>query len=207
MKTVRFTQVVERAGKPTVHVSWLPPEKDPALKRALADHRVMTVHQQLRGGKKDHGVVGLERGGPVQVLVFPKSLRRFRDRKVVGIDYRLLPAPSDAPELSSAAHLEPVKGAKRAGKASVIALPSPPAAKKPAAEPKPRPAAKPKPAPATRTASRKKPGRRVAAPPEPAPPSRDDLLVVIRRAAADLKAGRAVPAYERLRTVLESEPR
>jgi hypothetical protein len=72
------------------------------LKKALKHHRVLTVHRRLRGAKKDFGVVGLEPARNAQFLVFPKSLRSFADRRVVGIDYDLLadaisvvPAPKE----------------------------------------------------------------------------------------------------------------
>jgi hypothetical protein len=87
MKTVRFTNVVERVGAPQLYLPWVPPEKDHVLRRALREQRVMTVHQTMRGTHKDYGTVGLHRGGESQFLVFPRSLRDFAAHRVVGIDY------------------------------------------------------------------------------------------------------------------------
>lgn len=90
--TARFRQMVERCGRPDVHLSLVAPAKDRVL-RGLADqNRVMTVWQAHRGGT-DHGVVGLFPEDGVQFLVFEKSLRAFANKRIVGIDYGLLDQP------------------------------------------------------------------------------------------------------------------
>jgi hypothetical protein len=94
MKTARFTEVVAAAGRPAMWTSWTEPDKDKSFMRASREHRVMCVHQQVRGGKKDSGVVGLFRDEHTQFLVFPKSVGRFRERKIVGIDYDLVEQPN-----------------------------------------------------------------------------------------------------------------
>jgi hypothetical protein len=90
MKTARFGTVVTKCGKPVPHLSWVALEQDRELKAALAANRVMTIHQIARGGKKDFGMVGFSKGPQTQLLIFPKSLRRFDDRRIVAIDYDLL---------------------------------------------------------------------------------------------------------------------
>jgi hypothetical protein len=87
--TVRFAELVKRGGAPEVHLSWVAPAKDPELQRALKQHRLVTLHQHARG-PRDFGVVGFEPGRDAQFLVFPKSLRAFAGRKVIGIKYELL---------------------------------------------------------------------------------------------------------------------
>jgi hypothetical protein len=94
MSTVRFSKVVEAAGKPTVHVLWVSPEKDPILKKAIDGERVMTVHQGLPNGKADFGTVGFEKGVPGQTLIFPKSLKSFADKQVTGVKYDLFEWPT-----------------------------------------------------------------------------------------------------------------
>src|SRR4051794_22542152 len=89
-KTARFSEVVARSGKPEVHLTWTEPTSDRVLQSALKQSRVLTVHQQTRGSKKDFGVVGLEPAPGTQFLIFPRSLRRFAGRRVVGINYELL---------------------------------------------------------------------------------------------------------------------
>jgi hypothetical protein len=89
MRTARFKELVARCGHPEIHLSWSLPTKDRVLQRAVAQKRLLTVHQEGRGSKKDYAVVGLHPGKFVQYLVFPKSLHRFADRKIVGIDYGL----------------------------------------------------------------------------------------------------------------------
>ena len=189
MQTARFTAVVARAGRPQVHPLWLAPDKDPELKRAVRDCRVMTIHQALRGSKKDHGSVGLHQDGSAstQVLVFPKSLRRFGDRRIVGVDYKLIvepkvknPAPPPPPmrKFVPPPPLAPV---------AVIPKPLPKPAPKPAPPPAPAPKMKSPP-----------PAAKLLPPRRPAPATRDELLSEIRRAVRELKTGKAVAAYERL---------
>jgi hypothetical protein len=195
MKTTRFTELVGIAGRPQVHPLWLAPDKDPALKRAVRDCRVMTIHQNLHGTKKDYGTVGLHLEGSTQVLVFPKSLRRFGDRHIVGIDYKLIvhPEPKDpAPPPKP-------KADKRATAARKPLLES-------AAEPTNRPG---------RTAQRKETrgaGASAGAERQPhpkaeaaAPLTREELLAEIRRAVRELKAGKAVAAYERLAAISDGK--
>jgi hypothetical protein len=106
METAHFSKVVEIAGRPVVHVLWIDPDKDPILKKAIKAEKVMTVHQGLTNGKADFGTVGFEKGVSGQILIFPKSIKRFADRRVTGVKYDLLdsatvpkgqPAPKSAP--------------------------------------------------------------------------------------------------------------
>ena len=90
MKTARFGTVIAKCGKPVPHLAWVDVEKDRELKSALGANRVMTIHQIARGGHKDFGTVGLSKGPHTQILLFPKSLRRFNDRRIVAIDYDLV---------------------------------------------------------------------------------------------------------------------
>ena len=95
MKSARFAAVVERSGKPDVHLLLVAPEKDAPLQQAIKANRVMTLHQT---GKADFGVVGFEKGVAGQILVFPKSLKSFAGLRIVGVKYDLL---QDAPEPKS----------------------------------------------------------------------------------------------------------
>ena len=94
MSTVRFSKIVEAAGKPIVHVLWVDPEKDPILKKAIEAERVMTVRQGSPDGKADYGLVGFEKGVSGQILIFPRSLKRFADQRVTGVKYELFEWPT-----------------------------------------------------------------------------------------------------------------
>src|SRR3954471_3738578 len=96
MKTAKFSEVVKKCGEPAIYLAWVDPARDKTFKRALSEHRVMTLHQELHGGKKDFGSVGFLKDRHAQLLVFPKSLRRFFERKVIAIDYALI--AKDPPE-------------------------------------------------------------------------------------------------------------
>jgi hypothetical protein len=104
METVRFSKIVEAAGRPVVHVLWIDPDKDPILKKAINAKRVMTVHQGLTKAKADYGTVGFQKGIAGQILIFPQSLARFADSRVTGVKYGLLdsatfPKSQQAPKI------------------------------------------------------------------------------------------------------------
>ena len=110
MKTVRFSQVVEKSGKPEVY---LPLSKsDPALKKAIAAHRVMTLLGEAHGSKNDYGEVGFKEKAHGQFLIFPKSLKAFAGMKVVGIKYGLF----EGAEESSSKAKNPAKAVKKTSK-------------------------------------------------------------------------------------------
>jgi hypothetical protein len=91
--TVRFSKIVEVAGKPIVHILWIDPAKDTILQKAIQANRVMTIHQRPGGTKTDYGTIGFEKNVSGQVLIFPKSLKPFADKRVVGVKYDLLEWP------------------------------------------------------------------------------------------------------------------
>jgi hypothetical protein len=90
MKTARFSEVVKKAGAPESYLLFGEPGQDRAFQAALKQQRIMSVHTEMHGGKKDYGTVGWTKEGGAQLLVFPKSLRRFADRRIVGINYDLM---------------------------------------------------------------------------------------------------------------------
>ena len=88
VKTVRFALVVEKAGAPQVYTIWQQPRTDRHLQSLLKNHRLMTIQQAESG--TDFGVVDFcERKGATY-LEFPKSLKRFADRRIVGIKWDLV---------------------------------------------------------------------------------------------------------------------
>jgi hypothetical protein len=112
MDTVRFSKIVEAAGKPDIHVLWIDPSKDSVLQKAIKANRVMTIHQQATGAKTDYGTVGFEKNVSGQVLIFPKSLRSFENKRVVGVKYELLEAasaPTPVPEYQESTKVQPPK--------------------------------------------------------------------------------------------------
>lgn len=87
VKTARFSTVVAKAGTPRTHLTWGNPTRDPELRRAAKENRLLTVHQEARGNKKDFGVVGLNADPGAQFFIFPRSLRRFVKERIVAIEY------------------------------------------------------------------------------------------------------------------------
>jgi hypothetical protein len=88
-KSARFAQIVEKAGKPEVHTLWQKPAQDRLLQSEIKNHRVMTVLKTDAG--REFGMVGFkEQKGGASYLVFPKSLKRFENRRIVGINWELV---------------------------------------------------------------------------------------------------------------------
>lgn len=96
-KTARFAAVVAKAGRPRVHLTFLAAVKDSELQSALKAHRVMSVVSFITGTKKDYGLAGYVEELASQVFIFPKPLKAFDDRRIVGINYDLLAAERAAP--------------------------------------------------------------------------------------------------------------
>lgn len=96
MKTARFTDLVKKAGAPNPYLLWVSPKKDDVFQRAVKEQRVLTIHQENVGTKKDYGMVGFHEEPNAQYLVFPKSLKAFGERRIIGINYDLLAKESRA---------------------------------------------------------------------------------------------------------------
>jgi NADPH-dependent glutamate synthase beta subunit-like oxidoreductase len=106
--TIRFSKLVETAGKPSNHLLWSDPAKDQILQNAIRGQRVLTVRQRPVDAKTDYGTVGYEKGVPGQILIFPKSIKQFADKRVIGVKYDLLEWPT-ANENRSARRTIPAK--------------------------------------------------------------------------------------------------
>ena len=118
MKTVRFAQVVQKAGRPEVYL--LLTKDDPDFKKALQVQRVMSLLGESHGAKTGYGVVGYEEKKRPQVLVFPRSLKAFEGCRVVGIKYDLFSEAEktsgekrNEPKAREAPPKRPVKAAKK----------------------------------------------------------------------------------------------
>jgi hypothetical protein len=88
VKTVRFAQVVEKAGKPEVYTLWQKPSQDRHLQSQIKNNRVMTIQRSESGS--EFGLVGFKERKGASYLVFPKSLKRFENHRVIGINWDLV---------------------------------------------------------------------------------------------------------------------
>jgi hypothetical protein len=88
VKTARFAQAVEDCGKPQVYTLWQKPSTDRHLQSQLKNNRVMTILKSE--SDTDFGVVGFKASKDARYLVFPKSLKRFANKRIVGIDWTLV---------------------------------------------------------------------------------------------------------------------
>jgi hypothetical protein len=88
VKTARFAQVIEDCGKPQVYILWQKPSADRRLQAQIKNTRVMTILKSQSG--TDFGIVGLKESKEARYLIFPKSLKRLADKRIVGIDWALV---------------------------------------------------------------------------------------------------------------------
>lgn len=88
VKTVRFAQVVEKAGAPETYTLWQKPTQDRHLQSLIRNHRIMTI--QKSDGGTEFGVIGFKEQKGARYLEFPKSLKRFENKRIVGIKWDLV---------------------------------------------------------------------------------------------------------------------
>jgi len=87
VKTARFADVVEKAGQPEPYTLWQKPAQDRHLQSAIKNHRVLTIQKNDAG--TEFGIVGFKERPGARYLLFPKSLKRFENRRIVGIKWDL----------------------------------------------------------------------------------------------------------------------
>jgi len=88
VKTVRFAEVVEKADRPETYILWQKPTADKNLQSQIKGNRMMTIQRSESG--TEFGIVGFKQAKGATYVVFPKSLKRFENRRVVGINWDLL---------------------------------------------------------------------------------------------------------------------
>ena len=88
VKTARFSQIVEGCGKPQVYTLWQKPSTDRHLQAQMKKNRVMTVLKSETG--TDLGIIGLKESKEARYLIFPKSLKRFAEKRIIGVDWALV---------------------------------------------------------------------------------------------------------------------
>jgi hypothetical protein len=87
-KTKRFGDVVDASGKPEVYTLWQRPAEDRHLQSEIKNNRVMTILKTEAG--TEFGMVGFKAQKGASYLIFPKSLKRFENRRIVGINWDLV---------------------------------------------------------------------------------------------------------------------
>src|SRR4029434_3438549 len=97
VQTARFKEVVEKSGVPEVLTLWQDPKKDKSFQKILGEERLLTVHQTVVASQKHFAEVRYRPSPNATYLVFPKSLKPFAGKRIVGIDYQLLKASESAP--------------------------------------------------------------------------------------------------------------
>jgi hypothetical protein len=88
VKTARFSQAVEKCGESEVYTLWQTPAADRHFQSQIKNNRVMTIQKGASG--TEFGIVGFKERKGATYLVFPKSLKRFADKRIVGINWALI---------------------------------------------------------------------------------------------------------------------
>ena len=88
IKTARFSQIIENCGKPQVYTVWQKPSADRHLQSQIKKTRLMTILKSESG--TDFGIVGFKETREARYLTFPKSLKRFAEKRIIGIDWALV---------------------------------------------------------------------------------------------------------------------
>ena len=88
IKTARFSQIIEKCGKPQVYTLWQKPAADRRLQAEVKKNRVMTILKSESG--TDFGIAGFKESREARYLIFPKSPKRFAEKRIIGIDWALV---------------------------------------------------------------------------------------------------------------------
>ena len=88
IKTARFSQIIENCGNPQVYTLWQKPVADRHLQAQIKKTRVMTILKSESG--TDFGIVGFKESRESRYLIFPKSLKRLAEQRIIGIDWALV---------------------------------------------------------------------------------------------------------------------
>ncbi len=88
IKTARFSRIVDKCGKPQVYTVWQKPSTDRHFQAQIKKTRVMTILKSDSG--TDFGIVGFKESREARYLIFPKSLKRFAEKRIIGIDWALV---------------------------------------------------------------------------------------------------------------------
>ena len=87
-KTKRFADIVAAAGKPEVYTLWQKPAQDRHLQSEIKNNRVMTILKSDSGS--EFGIIDFKEKKAASYLIFPKSLKRFENTRIVGINWDLI---------------------------------------------------------------------------------------------------------------------
>ncbi len=185
-----MAEVIKHAGASRQHLTWRAPSRDPELRRAIEQHRLISLHQHTRGSHKDFGEIGFTSGRGVQYLIFPRSVQHFAGRRVIAIRYE---------ELGQALSVGPAPAARtRRKKPSSSATPGKRRGGGDNMVPFPTPAAR------TRSATAAPAAQKPPAPPPAPRPAADPLVDELRAALDELRAGHDARARARLERLLRS---
>jgi hypothetical protein len=118
--TQRFASLAKKFGGPYAATLWSDPKSDPDFSKAIKQNRVVTIVSENVGSRKDYGKIGYHPGANASFLIFPKTLPKDDDSRIVGIQYDVL-----APEPVRGRAIKPAKVVRPAANLpkNLVALP------------------------------------------------------------------------------------
>jgi hypothetical protein len=125
MKSVRFSKVVKKCGRPEVYL--LMSDADPDFHKAVGAGKILSLSDEAHGSGTEYGSVGYNKKRHGQLLLFPKSLKSFADAKIIGIKYDLFDEDRSNDK-------EAPSGREKKTKKAKVKAPKPMAPAKPAAK-------------------------------------------------------------------------
>jgi hypothetical protein len=84
-RNTRFSEIVASSGKPEVYTLWRDPAEDRHFQSLIKTNRVVTILKSDTGTY--FGQVGFKARKGATYLVFPKSLKRFENHRIIGIKW------------------------------------------------------------------------------------------------------------------------
>ncbi len=115
-KRIRFGDLVRKSGRPQIVTLWDNPQRDSSFCHAVQKHRVLTIVQEPATNHKDFGLIGFHEEPHATYLIFPRSLPRDDDSRVIGINYQLV----EEPEVKNPVRPGPLKPRRQPAKVKPI---------------------------------------------------------------------------------------
>ena len=108
-KKTRFGDLVRESGRPQPFTLWTDPKHDRSFSQAVKANRVLTVIQEPGSKHKDFGIIGFHEQPHASYLVFPRSLSKENNSRVIGLNYQLI----ELPEVTNPVRPEDLKPERR----------------------------------------------------------------------------------------------
>lgn len=120
-KQVRFAQLIKAAGRPHAATLWVArPTEDPDFQRAIAEDRILSVHNVNVGSKKESAEIGFREGRGLSYMIFDKPLPFASGTRVIGLKFDELAQAN----VTDPVKIKPALRKSRVEKVKIVEFPS-----------------------------------------------------------------------------------